>query len=131
MKWLVLLGVIGAAALVAWYVATGRPAGRPRSRPLAEFAWAVLTCVLLAAAVWLAHQLGVFSVPLVALAFVPFGISVRGLLVATRDSRRRRELDGQTAAAGRHARLTLPLLVVMVVAIAVFGVVVGWLVGSH
>jgi hypothetical protein len=131
MKWLVLLGVIGAAAPVVWYVATGRPHGRPRSRPLAEFAWAVLTCVLLAAAVWTAHRMGIFSVPLVALAFVPFGIAVRGFLVATRDSRRRRELDGQTAAAGPFARLTLPLMVVMVVAIAVFGVLVGWLVGPH
>jgi len=114
---------------MVWYFAMGSPHGRPRSRTLAELARAVLSLVLLAAAVHAAHWLGIFSVPLVALAFVPFGFATRWLLLATRDSRRRRELDGEAAAEGPWARLALPMLVVMVVAIAVVGVVAGTLVG--
>lgn len=131
MRLLVLLGAIGAGTLVVWYLATGRPYGCPRSRTIADFASVVLSLVLLAAAVYAAHWLGIFSLPLVALAFVPFGVATRWLLLATRDSRRHRELDENAAAGGPWARLVLPVLVVIVVAVAMLGVLVGMLVGPH
>jgi len=128
---MVLLGATCAAALAVWYLAMGRPHSRLRSRTLAEFAWAVLTLALLAAAVYAAHLLGIFSVPLVALLFVPFGLAIRWLLVATRDSRRRGELDRAAAGGGPWARLVLPTLVALAVVVAVLGVIVGGLVGPH
>ncbi|MGD0248615.1 MAG: hypothetical protein ABSB75_06130 [Candidatus Limnocylindrales bacterium] len=137
MRWLVLLGAAGAVAFGLWWLAKGRPdrpgsPGRPaRSPTLAEFAFAVLSLVLLAAAVYAALWLGIYSLPLVAAAFVPFGLAVRWLLLATRGSRQIRDVDGSAAAGGWWARLALPLLVVMVAAIAVLGVVVGALVGRH
>jgi hypothetical protein len=137
MRWLSLLGAAAAVAFGLWWLAKGRPdrpgsPGRPaRSPTLAEFASVVLSLVLLAAAVYAAHWLGIYSLPLVAAAFVPFGLAIRWLLLATRGSRQIRDVDGSAAAGGRWVGLVLPLLVVMVVAIAVLGVVVGTLVGRH
>jgi hypothetical protein len=136
MRWLALLGAAGAVAFGLWWLARGRPdrpgsPGRPaRSPTLAEFASVALSLVLLAAAVLAAHWLGIYSLPLVAAAFVPFGLALRSLLLATRGSRHIRDVDS-SAAGGRWARLVLPLLVVMVAAIAVLGVVVGALVARH
>jgi TRAP-type uncharacterized transport system fused permease subunit len=87
--------------------------------------------VMLAGAVYAAHLLGIFSVPLVAVAFVPFGVVVRWLLLASRDSRRRREVEGTATDVGPWARLALPMLLVLVVAVAVLGVVVGTIIGPH
>jgi hypothetical protein len=137
MKWLALLGAAGAVAFGLWWLARGRPdrpgsPGRPaRSPTLAELASTALSLTLLAAAVLAAHWLGIYSLPLVAAAFVPFGLALRSLLLATRGSRQIRDVDSSAAPGGRWARLALPLLVVMVAAIAVLGVVVGALVGRH
>ncbi len=131
MRWLVLLGAAGAAAFVVWYLATGRTEESPRSRTLAGFGWAVLCVALLAAAVYAVHWLGIFSLPLVALALVPFGIATRWLLLATRGSRGFQEWEPKAAGNRPWARLVLPTLLVTVVAIAVLGVVVGMLVGRH
>jgi TRAP-type uncharacterized transport system fused permease subunit len=98
---------------------------------LADLAAAVLALVLLAAAFYSAHLLGIFSVPLVAVAFVPFGVVARWLLLASRSSRLRKELDGGTTAPGPRAGLRLPLLLVLVVAVAVLGVVLGTIIGPH
>jgi len=96
---------------------------------LAELAAAALALVWLAAAVYAAHLLGIFSIPLVAVAFVPFGAVVRWVLLASRSSRRR-ELS-RTATVGPRARLVLPLLLVLVAVVAVLGVVVGTIIGAH
>ena len=130
LKLLVWLGVLGAAAYGVWYVA-GRPQYRLQMRGLREFAAAVLSLVMLAAAVLAAHWLGFFSLPLVALAFMPFGVAIRWLLTDTRASRQRRDGDGGATSGGRWAGLALPLLVFMAVALAVLGVYVGTLVGPH
>ena len=138
MRWLSLLGAAAAVAFGLWWLAKGRPdrpgsPGRPaRSPTLAELSAVVLSLVLLAAAVYAAHWLGIYSIPLVAAAFaLPFGLAIRWLLLATRGSRQIRDVDGPPAAGGRWARLVLPLLVVMVAAIAVLGVVVATLVGRR
>jgi hypothetical protein len=96
---------------------------------LAELAVAVFALVWLAAAVYAAHLLGIFSFPLVAVAFVPFGAVVRWILLASRASRRRE--FGGTAAVGPGARLVLPMLLVLVAMVAVLGVVVGSIIGAR
>lgn len=131
MRLLALLAVLSAAALAAWRFTSGRLDGSARSRGFAELAAAVLTLVLLATAVYAAHLLSIFSVPLVAVAFVPFGVAARWLLLASRSSRRRRELDARATALGPRARFALPMLLVLVVAVAVLGVVVGTIIGPH
>jgi hypothetical protein len=131
MRLLAVLALLGAAAFVAWRLTKGPVDDSPRSRRLAELAVAVLTLVMVAAAVYVAHLLGIFSVPLVAVAFVPFGVAARWLLLASRSSRRRRELDARATAFGPRARFPLPMLLVLVVAVAVLGVVVGTIIGPH
>ena len=84
MKWLLLMGAVAFGAFAVWWLARGRP-GRPvRSRTLAEGALAILSLVLIVAAAYVAHGMGIFSLPLVALAFLPFGVATRWLLVSTR-----------------------------------------------
>ena len=137
MKWLMILAAIGAAVLSVQILIWERRSGRSRRSPLRRLAWVVLTLVVLAAVVYGAHLLGIFSVPLVAVAFVPVGITVRWLMSATRESRLRAE-EARAAAAGppaRHARLiaiaTWPIFLVLVAVAVVLGLVVGTLVGPH
>jgi nitroreductase len=130
LKLLAWLGVTAAAAYGVWYVA-GRPQYRLRMRGLREFAAAVLSLVMLAAAVLAAHRLGIFSLPLVALAFMPFGVAIRWLLTDTRASRQRRDRDRGPNSGGRWAGLALPLLVLAAVALAVLGVYLATLIGPH
>lgn len=129
MRWLALIAVLSATAIGAWHLRRWRLEPGARSRRLAELAAAVFALVWIAAAVYAAHLLGIFSIPLVAVAFVPFGAVVRGVLLASRSSRRR-EL-GRTATVGPRARLILPMLLVLVAAVAVLGVVVGTVIGAH
>jgi hypothetical protein len=98
---------------------------------LAELAAAVFALVWLAAAVYMAHLLGIFSVPLVAVAFAPFGVVARWALLASRSSGRRRKMGGTATDLGPRARLALPMLLVLVAAVAVLGVVVGTIIGAH
>ena len=137
MKWLIVLAALGAAVLSIQILIWERRSGRSRRSPLRRLAWAVLTVIFLAAVVYVAHWLGIFSVPLVAVAFVPIGVTVRWLLSATRASRMRTE-EARAAAAGppsRRARLiaisTWPIFLVLVAVVVVLGLVVGTLVGPH
>jgi hypothetical protein len=137
MKWLIVLAALGAAALSIQILIWERRSGRSGRSPLRRLAWAVLTVVVLGAVVYVAHWLGIFSIPLVAVAFVPIGVTVRWLLSATRASRMRTE-GARAAAAGppsRRARLiaiaTWPIFLVLVAVVVVLGLVVGTLVGPH
>ena len=130
MKLLVWIVAIGALALCAWYVAS-RPRYRRRLRSLADFSWAVLSLALLAGAVYAAHSIGLFSIPLVALAFVPIGLAARWLLVNSRASRERQKIALDPPRGSRWEKVALPVLVLMVVATAVLAVAVGTLVGPH
>jgi hypothetical protein len=131
MKFLILLGAAAIGVLFVWWLVKGRPNRPARPRTLAELASPVLSLVLIAAAAYLAHRLGIFTLPLVVLAFVPFGIAARWYLVATRDSRERRALESRPARQRLWDKVALPVLAVMVVAIAVLGVVVGALIGPQ
>ena len=137
MKWLIVLGALGAAALALQILIWERRGGRSPRSTLSQLALAVLTALGLAAAVYAAHWLGIFSVPLVAIAFVPIGVAVRWLILATRDPRRRAG-EARAAAAPPTSKLTrvltpvaLPLFLVLVVCVVVLGLVVGTLVGPH
>jgi hypothetical protein len=137
MKWLIVLAAIGAAAISLQILIWERRSGRTRRSTLGQLAGGVLTVVILGAAVYAAHWLGIFSVPLVAVAFVPVGITVRWLMGASRASRQRAE-DARAAAVGpasRRARLvaiaTWPVFIVLVAVVVVVGLVVGTLVGPH
>ena len=129
MRWLVVIGVLSATAFGAWRLTRVRLEPGTRPRRLAELAAAVFALVWLAAAVYAAHLLGLFSIPLVAVAFVPFGAVIRWILLASRASRRR-EFD-RTSTVGPRSRLVLPVLLVLVTAVAVLGVVVGTIIGAH
>lgn len=130
MRLLIWLITIGAVALAVWYVAS-RPRYRRQMRTLADLSWATLSLVLLVAVVYAAHSMGIFSIPLVALAFVPIGIVARWLLVATRGPRERSHAQVSPVSGGIWDKLALPMLVLMVAAVAVLGVVVGTIVGPH
>lgn len=137
MRWLIVLAAIGAAALALQILIWERRGGRRRPSTLGQLAVAVLTVVGLGAAVYAAHFLGIFSVPLVAIAFVPFGVTVRSLILATRGSRQR-AADAHAAAAApvsRQARLlelaAWPVFVVLAAAVVVLALVVGTIVGPH
>ena len=135
-----LLGLLGAGAFAVWWLAESRR-GRASASPTAAYsaraaraaraASAILSLVLIVAAAYAAHGLGIFSLPLVVLAFVPFGVFVRWLLASTRDSRRAGYRAGQTPDAGRRGRFVLPLMAVIAVAAAVLGVIVGNIVGAN
>lgn len=137
MKWLTVLAAIGAAALALQILIWERRGGRRRPSTRGQLAVAVLTLVGLVGAVYAAHFLGVFSVPLVAIAFVPFGITARSLILATR-GKRQRAADARAAAASPASQRTrllelaaLPVFFVLVAAVVVMGLVVGTLVGPH
>jgi hypothetical protein len=137
MKWLVVLAAVGAAALALQILIWERRGGRRRPSTLGRLAVAVLTVIGLGGAIYAAHFLGIFSIPLVAIAFVPFGVTVRWLILATRRTRQR-ATDARAAAAApvsRRARLlgltAWPVFLVLVAVVVVMGLVVGTIVGPH
>jgi hypothetical protein len=131
MKWMLLLGALGAGAFAMWWLARERP-GRPAaSRTVAQAASAVLSLVLIVAAAYAAHGLGIFSLPLVVLAFLPFGIAARWVLLTTRGSRQRRGQQAIAVEADSWARFALPFMAVLAVAAAILGVIAGTVVGRN
>ncbi|MGD0123017.1 MAG: hypothetical protein ABSC46_10710 [Candidatus Limnocylindrales bacterium] len=137
MRWAIVLGAIATAAIALQILIWERPAGRRRPSTVGLIALAVLAVVLVGAAVYSAHLLGIFSIPLVVLAFVPVGVTVRWLILATRESR---QLAAQAFAASAppvtwRTRLlraaSVPIFVLMVVAVVLLALVVGTLVGPH
>jgi hypothetical protein len=137
MRWAILLGGLGTAAIALQILIWERRRGRRRPSTIGRLALAVLAVVLLGGAVYSAHLLGIFSIPLVFLAFVPVGVTARWLILATRESR---ELAADAFAASnspatRLVRVlraaSLPIFVLMVVAVVLLGLVVGTLVGPH
>ena len=136
MKWLIVLAALGAAALAIQILIWERRGGRRGRSTLAQIAVAVLTVVGLGGAIYAAHFLGIFSVPLVAIAFVPFGVTMRSLVFATRASRQR-AADARAAAAptSRRRRLVelaaLPVFLFLVAIVVAMGLVVGTIVGPH
>jgi hypothetical protein len=137
MRWLILLGALAVAVIAVQILIWERRRGRREPSALGRGALAVLGVVLVGSAVYSAHLLGIFSLPLVVAAFVPVGVTARWLILATRESRERAEAARAAAAppATRRNRLihaaSLPVFVIMVVAVVVLGLVVGTIVGPH
>jgi hypothetical protein len=147
MRWLIALAPIGAVALLVLKVTshhdfggvhlrgTSRRTSRGTSRGpigMARLIWTTLSLVVVAGGVFLAHWLGIFSVPLVALAFVPFGIALRWWLTANRASRER-DAQIRAEAHGRHlpAAAELPVFVFLAAIAIAAGLAVGIMVGPH
>jgi hypothetical protein len=131
MRFLLLLAAIGVGAFVFWRMAKGRPALPGGRRTAADGAWAVVCLVMLMAAAYLAHRLGIFALPLVVLAFLPIGVAMRWLLIKTQGSRERRNGVAEALPAHPLARYTVPLLALSAVAVAAIGVLVGTLIGPN
>ena len=134
MRWLILIAAVVAAVLALQILLMERRGGRPRST-VTQFASAILPLVVLGGAAYAAHSMGLFSLPLVAIAFVPFGIAARWFVMATRDARRRREALTVRPPLSRRARVlelaAWPVFLVLVAVVLTIGLVVGMLVGPH
>ena len=132
MRWLIILGAIATAAIALQILIWERRAGRRRPSTIGRLALAALAVVLVGAAVYSAHLLGIFSIPLVVLAFVPVGVTVRWLILATRESRQQAASAPPPTWRTRLLRaVSLPIFVLMVAAVVVLALVVGTLVGPH
>lgn len=137
MRWVAILGAICAGLVALQILIWERRSGRRRPSTIGRIAFAVLAIVLVGGAVYSAHLLGIFSIPLIVIAFGPVGLTLRWLILATRDSRE--AADTAFAAASppltrsqRFLRtLALPLFVIMVLAVVAVALVVGTLVGPH
>lgn len=90
MKWLALIAAFLAALFAIQILIADLRRGHKRST-LVQLALALLSLAVLGAAIYAAHLLGLFSLPVVAFLFVPFGLALRWSVLATRDLRRRRE----------------------------------------
>ena len=137
MRWAILLGVLATAAIALQILIWERRAGHRRPSTIGRIALAVLAVVLVGAAVYSAHLLGIFSIPFVVLAFVPVGVTVRWLILATRESRQRaaEAFDATAPPVRRPVRMlraaSLPIFVVMVLAVVLLALAVGTAVGPH
>jgi hypothetical protein len=137
MRWVVILAAICAALVSLQVLIWERRGGRRRPSTVGRIALAVLAIVLVGGAVYSAHLLGIFSIPLIVIAFGPVGLTLRWLILATRESRERADVARASAAppltSGQRMlrALALPLFVVMVLAVVAVALVVGTLVGPH
>ena len=137
MRWVVILAAICAALVSLQVLIWERRGGRRRPSTVGRIALGVLAIVLVGGAVYSAHLLGIFSIPLIVVAFGPVGLTVRWLILATRESRERADAAWAAAApplsSGQRLlrALALPLFVVMVLAVVAVALVVGTLVGPH
>ena len=136
MKWMIILAAVGAGGLALQVLIWERRGGPRPPAALARLALAVLTVVVGSAAVYAAHLLGIFSIPLVAIGFVTLGIAGRWLILATR-GRRQRAADARAAARPPSSRTRLleiaawPVFIALFTLVVVVGLVVGMLVGPH
>jgi hypothetical protein len=137
MRWIVILAAICAALVALQILIWERRSGRRRRSTIGQIALAVLAIVLVGGAIYSAHLLGIFSIPLIVIAFGPVGLTLRWLILATRESRE--TADAAFAAAsppltrGRRVlrSLALPIFVIMVLAVVAVALAVGTMVGPH
>jgi hypothetical protein len=128
MKWLVLMAALVSVVLALQILATDLRRGRRRST-LGQLALAVLSLAVLGAAIYAAHVVGFFSAPIVAVAFVPFGLAARWSMLSTREMRQRREAARPPVQPSRRDRLVglamWPVFLVLVVLVAALGLMAG------
>jgi hypothetical protein len=137
MRWIVILAAICAALVALQILIWERRSRRRGPSTIGRIALAVLAIVLVGGAVYSAHLLGIFSIPLIVIAFGPVGLTVRWLILTTRATREAADTARAAAALPltRSQRLlrslALPLFVIMVLAVVTVALVVGTLVGPH
>ena len=137
MRWIVILAAICAALVALQILMWERRSGRRRPSTIGRIALAVLAIMLVGGAVYSAHLLGVFSIPLIVIAFGPVGLTLRWLILATRASREAADAAFIAASPpptrGRRflRSLALPIFVIMVLAVVAVALAVGTLVGPH
>jgi hypothetical protein len=102
---------------------------------MGQLALAVLSLAVLGVAIYAAHWIGFFSLPIVAVAFVPFGLALRWSILTTRDMRQRREAARQPIPLSRSDRLRglamWPVFLVLAALMAALGVMAGALVAQR
>jgi len=136
MRWLIVLAAICVAA-VAIQVMVWQRQGRFRSSTVGQVASVALALAVLIAAACVARWFGILSLPIVVVAFVPVGLTARGLLIATRGARlRAAEVRAATAPpVTTRARLlgmaAWPVFLVLVGAVVFLSLAVATLVGPH
>jgi hypothetical protein len=133
MRWILALAALGVLGLlVVDLVRRHRGSRRAPSRGTGGYAWLILTVAALVSGIYLAHLLGIFSIPLVALGFVTIGICLRWWFLATRTSRGRQAEPGTPWGLGRlPAAAEIPVLVALVLAVIAIGLVTATMVGPH
>jgi hypothetical protein len=128
MKWLVLGAVLVSIVLALQILAADLRRGHRRST-MGQLALAVLSLAVLGAAIYAAHVIGFISVPIVAVAFVPFGLVLRWSLLTTREMRQRRAAARQPVQPSRSDRLVglamWPIFLVLVALAATLGLMAG------
>jgi Ca2+/Na+ antiporter len=130
MKWLVLIAALVAIVLALQILVADLRHGHQRST-MGQLALTVPSLAVLGAAIYAGHAIGLFSVPIVAVAFVPFGLALRWSILATREMRQRRNEAGRPVPSSRSDRLVglamWPLFLVLVALVAVVGLMAGML----
>ena len=120
MKWLILAAGAIVAAMAIWILWRERQhATRSSFRGL----MATLLCLaIFGGVVYAAHYVGFFSLPIIAVAFVPIGLGLRWSSMLGRDGRARREamLAPVERSPGARARelLMWPVMVALVLLVA-------------
>jgi hypothetical protein len=132
MKWITLAAAIVAIVFAVRILLADLARGRGRST-LGQLALAVLSLALLGAAVYTAHWLGLFSVPIVAFAFVPFGLAARWWFLSGRE--KRALLEASRPPATRTERLLAiarwPIFLALIALVVTAGVVAGLLAAKY
>ena len=130
MKWLALLAALVAAVLAIQMLVADLRRGHPRST-MGQLALAFLSLAVLGAAIYVAHWFGLFSVPIVALLFVPFGLALRWSALATRDMRHRREAALPQIPSSRRDRVVglamWPVFLLLMALVACLGLLAAML----
>jgi hypothetical protein len=133
MKWLILGASLVALALAVWVLAAERRPGRLRSTPRGLVA-AVAALVIFGALAYVARFAGFFSLPILLVIFVPFGLSGRWAVLASRDARERREAVHPPPPPTPRQRVMAvaywPIFVILVLLAALVGLAAG-IVGSY
>lgn len=132
MKWLTLSAAVVATVFALQILAADlRRSGRPRST-LRQLAIAILALAVMGAAIYAAHWIGLFSVPIVAAAFVPFGLTARWWMLANRDKREARQRSEAalhpvppTRRDGLVALLRWPIFLVLIAIVLAAGLLAG------
>jgi hypothetical protein len=138
MKWLTLIAAIVAIVFALRILAADlRRNGRPRST-LRQLAIALLSLAVMGVAIYALHWIGFFSVPIVAAAFVPFGLTTRLWMLANRDTREARQLREEALAPVPPTRrdrfvalVRWPVFLVLIAIVLAAGLIAGMLAARY